>query len=130
MRASTHTRRTLAAKRLTREEMRSGLLVVMPDVDRPVSRGECKSMPRPCPFVSCRHHLYLDVNPETGSLKLNFPDLDVSELKDTCSLDVADRGGVTLEEVGAVLNLTRERVRQVEVSSLIELSAALRGKGE
>ena len=34
------------------------------------------------------------------------------------SLDVADRGGITLEEVGAILNLTRERIRQVEVRGL------------
>ena len=46
---------------------------------------------------------------------MNFPDLDVWELEDTCALDVADRGGITLEEVGEILNLTRERIRQVEV---------------
>ena len=63
-------------------------------------------MPRPCPFVSCSHHLYLDVNPETGAIKLNFPHLEVWEMAETCSLDVADRGGITLEEVGAILNLT------------------------
>ena len=75
-------------------------------------------MPRPCPFVSCSHHLYLDVNPETGAIKLNFPHLEVWEMAETCSLDVADRGGITLEEVGAILNLTRERIRQVEVRGL------------
>ena len=77
--------------------------------------------PRPCPWASCKHHLFLDVNPETGSIKLNFPDLDVWEMKDTCSLDVADRGGITLEEVGEILNLTRERIRQVEVRGLLKL---------
>ena len=75
-------------------------------------------MPRPCPFVSCSHHLYLDVNPQTGAIKLNFPHLEVWEMAETCSLDVADRGGITLEEVGAILNLTRERIRQVEVRGL------------
>jgi len=63
----------------------------------------------------------LDVNPETGSVKLNFPDLEVWEMEETCTLDVAERGGVTLEEVGDILNLTRERVRQVEVSGLNKL---------
>ena len=71
--------------------------------------------------VSCAHHLYLDVNPETGSIKLNFPDLEVWEMKDTCSLDVADRNGITLEEVGEIMNLTRERIRQVEVRGLLKL---------
>jgi hypothetical protein len=64
--------------------------------------------------VSCKHHLYLDVDPDTGSIKLNLPHLAPDELEETCALDVAERGGVTLEEVGAILNLTRERVRQIE----------------
>jgi len=115
--------KTIAMKRLTKEELRVGaLLYPMPDdVDRPKMRHDCKDMPRPCPFVSCKHHLYLDVNPETGSIKLNFPDLEVWEMKDTCSLDVADKNGITLEEVGEIMNLTRERIRQVEVRGLIKL---------
>ncbi|HET6345599.1 MAG TPA: sigma factor-like helix-turn-helix DNA-binding protein, partial [Myxococcota bacterium] len=56
-----------------------------------------------------------------GSIKINFPDKDVWELEETCALDVAERGGVTLEEVGDILNLTRERVRQVEVTGLQKL---------
>lgn len=73
---------------------------------------------RPCPFVSCKYHLYLDVNPETGSLKINFPEREPWELSETCALDVADRAGMTLEEVGQILNLTRERIRQIEVGSM------------
>ena len=42
-------------------------------------------------------------------------------MKETCALDIADRGGVTLEEVGEILNLTRERIRQVEVIGLEKL---------
>ena len=42
-------------------------------------------------------------------------------MAETCSLDVADRGGITLEEVGAILNLTRERIRQVEVRGLCKI---------
>jgi hypothetical protein len=81
------------------------------DPQRPRTRGECIGGPRPCPFVGCRHHLYLEVN-WAGGLKLNFPGLEVWEMADTCSLDVADRDGVTLEEVGDHMNLTRERIRQ------------------
>jgi hypothetical protein len=111
--------KTIAPKRLTRDERRLSQLLVYPeDVERPVSREECAKMPRPCPFVSCAHHLYLDVNPESGAIKLNFPHLEVWQMAETCSLDVADRGGITLEEVGAILNLTRERIRQVEVRGL------------
>lgn len=114
--------RTIAPKRLTKEEMRMGaLLTPMEGVQRPRTRLECQNGARPCPWVSCKHHLFLDVNPETGSIKLNFPDLEVWEMADTCSLDVADRGGITLEEVGEILNLTRERIRQVEVRGLLKL---------
>ncbi len=114
--------KTIAPKRLTKEEIRQGAMLFVPtDVERPLERVECKGMPRPCPFVSCKHHLYLDVNQETGSIKLNFPDLEPWELKESCALDVADRGGITLEEVGEIMNLTRERIRQVEVRGLLKL---------
>jgi Sigma-70, region 4 len=111
--------KTIAGKRLTREERRLSLLIVYPEeTERPQTRAECQGMPRPCPFVSCAHHLYLDINPTSGAIKLNFPHLEVWEMKETCALDVADRGGITLEEVGEILNLTRERIRQVEVRGL------------
>ena len=81
---------------------------------KPHNRGECVARQRPCLFVSCKYHLYLDVNPNTGTIKFNFPDLEPWELPQTCALDVADRGGTTLEEIGMLMNLTRERVRQLE----------------
>ena len=95
---------------------------------RPRNRVDCANGARPCLFVSCKHHLYLDVNPETGSVKLNFPDKEIWELAETCALDVADRGGITLEEVGTIMNLTRERIRQVETRGLLKLRAATDGK--
>lgn len=88
------------------------------EVERPLTRQDCADVPRPCPFVSCRHHLYLDVSPRTGSIKLNFPDLEVEELRESCSLDVAEQGPLGAEELGAVMNLTRERVRQLEQRGL------------
>ncbi len=117
--------KTIAMKRLTREELRIGALMYPPvDVPKPENRSVCKAEQRPCPFVSCKHHLYLDVNPDTGSIKINFPDLEVWEMAETCSLDVSDRGGITLEEVGEIMNLTRERIRQVEVRGLLKLKMA------
>ena len=91
---------------------------------RPKTRADCINGPRPCLFVSCKHNLYLDVNPETGSIKLNFPDKEIWELEHTCALDVAEKGGITLEEVGAIMNLTRERIRQVETRGLLKLREA------
>jgi hypothetical protein len=114
--------KTIAMKRLTRDELRQGALMYPPvDIPRPSSRAECREEMRPCPWVACKHHLYLDINPETGSIKINFPDLEPWELKHTCALDVAERGGITLEEVGEIMNLTRERIRQVEVRGLLKL---------
>ncbi len=94
-------RREMLRERRRRE--RAGETVEVLDYDRPKLRVECADGPRPCLFVSCKHHLYLDVNPETGSVKLNFPDKEVWELEETCALDVAERGGFTLEEVGEIL---------------------------
>lgn len=118
-RPKTMSRREMLRERRRRE--RAGELLEVAQYDRPQTRADCAKGPRPCLFVACKHHLYLDVNPETGSIKINFPDKDVWELEETCALDVAERGGVTLEEVGDILNLTRERVRQVEVTGLQKL---------
>src|SRR4029077_21155294 len=115
--------RTIAMKRLSRAELALGAAEFPPvdDDDRPRTREDCRGLARPCPWVSCKHHLYLDVNPETGSIKINFPDLEPWELAQTCALDVAERVGITLEEVGEIMTLTRERIRQVEVRVLLKL---------
>jgi hypothetical protein len=116
--------RTISVKRMTKRELEIGrLLYPEHDYEKPRTRSECVEGIRPCPFVSCKHHLFLDVSSRTGAIKLNFPDLEVWEMNETCALDIADRGGTTLEEVGAIMNLTRERIRQVEVKALAKLDA-------
>jgi hypothetical protein len=116
--------RTISVKRMTKRELEIGrLLYPESDYEKPRTRAECAEGPRPCPYVSCKHHLYIDVSARTGAIKLNFPDLEVWDLGESCALDVADRGGTTLEDVGAIMNLTRERIRQVEVKALAKLEA-------
>jgi hypothetical protein len=88
------------------------------EVTRPSTRADClaggSNAERPCPFVSCRHHLALEVR-KTGSIIFTFAeDTDLEQLPQTCALDVADQGAHTLEEVGALLNVSRERIRQLE----------------
>ena len=119
--------KTMSRREMMREARRMmsrGEILEKIDYDRPKNRLQCKDGSRPCLYVSCKHNLYLDVNMMTGSIKFNFPDKDIYELKETCALDVAERGGITLEEVGEILNLTRERVRQLEMSALEKIRAA------
>jgi len=92
---------------------------------RPKVRGDCFRVPRPCPFVSCRHHLYLELR-TSGSMLLPFPELEPDELPESCSLDLAERDGMTLLEVGNLLGVSRERIRQIERKALHKLGVVMR----
>lgn len=97
-------------------------------IPRPRKRAECCEGPRPCPFVGCRHHLYLEVS-DSGSIRIAFPHLSPDQLTESCSLDVADRGPQTLESIAVVSNVTRERVRQIEVRALINIKPRTKALG-
>ena len=132
---------TVSIKRLSKRELREAGVVAesirrtydLPE--RPKSYADCEQHDRgtkhtPCAFVSCAYHLALDVNEDTGAIKLNFPAaldedgaLDVTAMPETCALRVAERDGLTLEEVGELMNLSRERVRQIEARTLAALAA-------
>jgi len=92
------------------------------EATRPQTRADCIDGPRPCPWTKCRHHL-AEFGRNThafrnGVAKWAPPD------GETCSLDVADRGEQTLETIGAILRVTRERVRQIEARALVKIRAA------
>lgn len=89
--------------------------------NKPRNRTECANIPRPCPYVSCRYHLYLDVF-EGGVLKINHGeefDDDTTVIENlkrmpySCSLDAADQGEMELDQIADSFNLTRERIRQI-----------------
>lgn len=129
--------RTLNATRLPRREMAIARAADPAGGRRhlPMTRGDCVDGDRPCLFVSCVHHLALDVDPHNGSIKFNFPDVfdgaDVDrleDLEDTCALDVADRDGAILFDVGRCLNVTRERARQIENRALERLAKNRRAR--
>jgi hypothetical protein len=116
--------RTISVKRMTKRELELGrMLYPESDYQKPTARSECQEGMRPCPYVSCKYHLFLDVQTRTGAIKLNFPDIEVEDMTESCALDIADRGGTTLEEVGAIMNLTRERIRQLEVRAMAKVKA-------
>jgi len=87
------------------------------DGGRPKTRDECVGGHRPCPYVGCRYNLYLDIMP-SGHLKLNFPALEPEDMVQSCALDIADDGPVELRVAGAAMNLSRERIRQLEVIAM------------
>lgn len=78
----------------------------------PTTRGDClpggSNEERPCRYRGCRWHL---------DRERRWMDR-VADFSESCALDVADRGGVTLEELGDLLGLTRERVRQIEEEAM------------
>lgn len=114
-------------------EARSALNELEDDMEvlRPRVRADCSpggiNEHRPCPWYGCKYHLGLDINDDTGSLMVR----DLDEMSHTCVLDVAEAGGITLEEIGEITNLTRERIRQLEVRGLLALKpkAYRRGLG-
>lgn len=113
-----------AGRRLAKEERATDdELAQLDESPRPETRSGCADSPRPCPYVSCKHHLYLEVT-HTGTMRIVFPGVEIDDLKETCALDVAAEEGATLKRVGDLINLTRERVRQIEVRGLMKLRGA------
>jgi hypothetical protein len=92
---------------------------------RPRSIEQCIEEPGPCPWVSCRLNLYLHVDEDTGIVKLSFPGKEIDELEETCAMRAALKGGMTLEEVGHLMNISPEWVRREEAGGLRKLKPYL-----
>jgi hypothetical protein len=104
--------------------------------ERPRLRAECIGGMRPCPWVSCRYHLAVVRVDRNGGMRVfarNLPmnaDADLAEayvdgvadaiveMVESCALDIAERDGGTLEEVGQALGVTRECAGQIESGAL------------
>lgn len=90
------------------------------DIRPPRTRADCVDGERPCPWARCRHNLLVDVS-ANGSIRINHPGVEPEALAETCALDVAERGGMSLDEVAKLMNLTREGARVVQERGLFKL---------
>lgn len=120
--------------RLIRKLRRAGAYDDKPKFGVSMFPDACPPSREPCPFVSCRHHLYLEVDEETGAVKINFPGRDPDEIGETCSLRVANEGsapdgnqgeGHTHKEIGLRLNLVPEVVRTILIPAMQHLNEGL-----
>jgi hypothetical protein len=126
-------------------------LVAPSELVRPRERGDCAEVARPCPWVTCREHI-VHLRATAGLTDEQVLDT-LDGLAASCVLDVADgvllapaevvegeeptEGRVrsasqftaTLEEVGQLLGVTRERVRQIEEKALGKLVSVARREG-
>ncbi len=89
-----------------------------------ITRGACRRLQGPCPHAVCRFNLTSERRDNRGA-KSAQDHLPV--VHETCALEAADHGGMTLEEIASRLSLTRERVRQIELGALKKLWARLGG---
>lgn len=109
----------------------------------PLVRGECRGEPhKVCPVLRCRYHMVSD-HPRTRRLLKKIAaamddgnrvkaDVLIDELveelapydipdrvrRSWCVLDQAERGGMTLEQIGRLVDVSRERARQIERDGL------------
>lgn len=131
-------RRTLCAPRNALYALSEALWYLVQALGRPRTRGECAGMARPCPWVSCRHHLAGDVTPSgtyrvrnesplvrwrsvslpvwhrPGEARLEEAASVAVRLEDTCVLDVADRGPTTTHRIAGIMRLHEKSVRDIE----------------
>jgi Sigma-70, region 4 len=113
--------RTLNLKKI-RAQIRADREFHADGVMRPRHRMDCTSVPRPCPFISCRYNLYLDVNSH-GSIVFNYPEIEPGQMKESCALDIAEAGDRSGEEIGAIMNVTRERICQINAEAQKKLAS-------
>ena len=79
------------------------------------TEGACAQQPGPCQEIRCRYHLGDD---------RRAPAL----LAEPCVMRLAAAGPMTLEQIGALMGLTRERVRQIEAGALRKLQHTAQAK--
>jgi hypothetical protein len=87
-----------------------------------ITRGACRKLQGPCPHAACRFNLTSERRDNRGARPAEF---HLPVVHESCALEAAEQGGMTLEEIASRLSLTRERVRQIELGALKKLWARL-----
>ena len=94
---------------------------------KPTCRSECSGVPRPCPFVTCRYNLFLDVT-ERGEIRYNYAGTEPGEMdpKASCALDVVDsfdysKGPLPQERLAELVGCSRDTVTSVIQKALATL---------
>lgn len=58
-----------------------------------------------------------------------FPDIEPDQMIESCSLDVSDRGAATNLKVAGLMNVTKQRLEQIENGAVRKMGIALRRHG-
>lgn len=91
---------------------------------RPRTRGDCIDGLRPCPWVGCRHNLFLNVD-RSGNVELAFGEDPTEAPHSLCALDNAT--GLPSVEIGALMGLSTTSVVQIELKALRKIGSNRKG---
>lgn len=112
-------RRAAGENRYSVEELELGRFLYPEAIKwRPRTRADCAQVPRPCPYVACKYHLYLDVDAQDT---IRVAPGEPWDREESCALDVADRGEHSLGFVAEIMDLTKQRVSQIETRALYQM---------
>jgi hypothetical protein len=92
-----------------------------------ITGGACRKLPGPCPHTACRFNLTSERRDKRGAKPA---EMHIPVVRESCALEAAELGGMTLEEVASRFSITRERVRQIELTALTKLWSRLGGKDD
>jgi hypothetical protein len=137
-------RKTLRNPLNTLYALSEALWYVVQAIQRPKTRGDCVEGLRPCPWISCKHHMAGDVT-RVGSYRVLNADPRLEwrsrslhpehpikagqleeiaslalRLADTCVLDVADRGPIIA--VAVLLRVHSKSAREAELSAMKKMA--------
>ena len=92
--------------------------VQLPVLERQRTRAECAGQSRPCPWISCQHHLYGSIDSK-GHYVIAQPWLEPHELERSCALDIAEGlDEITQEEAAHLTGLHRTDTAKLEAEFL------------